>query len=363
VTRLTGYGVRIGLLSVVALFLVGFGMWMFWSSNAVVEVEPSASSMAPGGTLSESTALATGQSPYEWEHELFGRRFHGLDFGSRSKLAGGAPVPKDWPVKKPVNIAHRGGKYIAPENTLVGFQEGLRAGADVLELDVHLTADGHLVVIHDDKVDRTTNGTGLVREMTLHEIKRLDAGYQFTSDGGKTYPYRGQGVVVPTLEEVYQEFPEVPFNVEIKEAQRAIEQELWQVIKEAEAADRTLVVSGKTSTIRRFREISGGQVATGASGLEIGVFYFLNSLHLSRLLSLIGGSSYQALQGPEEYRGLQIVTPGFVRAAHQLDLRVDVWTINTEPGMRRVLRYGVDGIMTDRPDVLNRVLDEERKGN
>jgi glycerophosphoryl diester phosphodiesterase len=361
----TGYGVRTGHLSVVALFFVGFGMWMFWSNDALVEAEPTASSMAPGGTLSALTASAGGQSSYEWAHELFGHLFHRLDFGSRGKLAGGAPVPKDWPVKKPVNIAHRGGKYIAPENTLVGFREGLRAGADVLELDVHLTADEHLVVIHDDIVDRTTNGTGLVREMTLQELKRLDAGYRFPGDDGKAYPYRGQGVAVPTLEEVYQEFPEVPLNVEIKEAQRGIEQALWQVIKEAEAADRTLVVSEQMSVIRRFREVSGERVATGSSGREIFAFYLLNRLHLSRLWSLIGGPSYQALQVPEElpeaYGSLQIVTPEFVRAAHQLDLRVDVWTINTERDMRRVLGYGVDGIMTDHPDVLNRVLEGEDK--
>jgi hypothetical protein len=96
---LTGYGVRNGHLSVVALFFVGFGMWMFWSNDALVEAEPTASSMAPGGTLSASTAPPGGQSSYEWAHELFGHLFHRLDFGSRGKLAGGAPLPKDWPVK------------------------------------------------------------------------------------------------------------------------------------------------------------------------------------------------------------------------------------------------------------------------
>jgi len=282
----------------------------------------------------------------------------GLYLGKRGQLGGEAQTPKASPVKNwPVNMAHRGGRDIAPENTIVGFQEGRRVGAGVLELEVHLTADGHLVVIHDDTVDRTTDGTGLVREMTLRELNGLDAGYWFTRDGGETYPYRGLGVVVPTLEEGYQEFPDVPINVEIKEDQPDIELELWQVIKDAEAADRTLVVSEKTSIIRRFREISGGRVATGSSGREIVAFYLFHRLHLSRLLSLVGEPSYQALQVPEEYGGVQIVTPEFVRAAHRLNLRVDMWTINTEPDMRRVLGYGVDGIMTDRPDVLNRLLE------
>jgi glycerophosphoryl diester phosphodiesterase len=343
--RLTSYGVQTWRLFVVTLLLVGLGMWRPSADNAPAEIEAPASSATPGGTLLASTASAEEQSSYEWGHEL---------------------LPKDEPVK-PLNIAHRGGKYIAPENTLLGFQEGLRrAEPDVLEFDVHLTADRHLVVIHDDAVDDTTDGTGLVREMTLQEIKRLDAGYEFSNDGGKTYPYRGQGITVPTLEEVYQAFPETPVNVEIKEDQAGIEQALWQSIKETEAKDRTLVVSRKMRVIHRFREVSGEQVATGASSREILAFYLLNRLHLSQLLSLIGGPSYQALQVPEklpdEYGSLQIVTPEFVRAAHQLDLRVDVWTINTERDMRRVLGYGVDGIMTDRPDILNRVLEGEDKG-
>jgi glycerophosphoryl diester phosphodiesterase len=177
---------------------------------------------------------------------------------------------------------------------------------------VHLTAEGHLVTIHDATVDRTTEGTGLVREMTLREIKGFDTEYCFTRDGGDTYPYRGLGVVVPTLEEVYPEFPDVPINVEIKEDQPDIEQALWQIIREAEAADRTLVVSGKTSIIRRFREATGRRVATGSSIWEIATFLLLGRLRLRRLLR----PSYQALQVPEVYLDtLHIVTPGFVRAA------------------------------------------------
>jgi glycerophosphoryl diester phosphodiesterase len=279
----------------------------------------------------------------------------GLHLGRRGKPDGETRAPKDWPAK-PVNIAHRGGKDIVPENTLEGFREGLLAGADVAELEVHLTADGHLVAIHDDTVDRTTDGSGPVREMTLQEVKGLDAGYRFTRDGGKTYPYRGQGVAIPSLEEVYEGLPGVPINVEIKEDQPDIERALWQVIEQAEATDRTLAVSGKTSIIRRFREVSGGRVATGSSATEIAVFELLRRLRLSRLLR----PSYQALQVPEGYRNiLRLVTPRFVRVAHQLGVRVDVWTVNTEPDMRRVLGYGVDGIMTDRPDILDRLLDRK----
>jgi glycerophosphoryl diester phosphodiesterase len=264
-----------------------------------------------------------------------------------SKVDEGAQRPKGWPAS-PVNIAHRGGRYLAPENTLIGFQEGLlRAGVDVLEFDVHLTEDGHLVVIHDDEVDRTTDGTGLVREMTLREIKGLDAGYDFPDEDSKTHPYRGQGITVPTLEEVYQQFPETPVNIEIKEAQPGIEEDLWEEIEGAGAIERTLVVSQKRSVIQRFRAVSGGKVTTGASIGEIGGYIFWSHIYPSLLLQ----TPYQALQVPK-----QMVTPGFVQVAHESHHRVDVWTVNKEEDMRRQLGYGVDGIMTDRPDDLNQVL-------
>jgi glycerophosphoryl diester phosphodiesterase len=223
----------------------------------------------------------------------------------------------------------------------------------VLELDVHTTADGHVVVIHDATVDRTTDSAGAVREMTLAELKRLDAGYRFTRDEGGTFPCRGEGIRIPTLEEVYEEFTEVPINVEIKGERPGIEEAVWRIVEEAGAEDRTLVVSESTPIIRRFREVSGGRVATATSSAELISFYLLSRLGLSRSAR----PRYQALQGPETYHGLRIVTPGFIRAAHGQGLRVDVWTIDTEADMRRLLGYGVDGIMSDRPDVLAKLLE------
>ncbi len=276
----------------------------------------------------------------------------GLRTQKRAARGGRSPFPKG----RPLNIAHRGGAKVAPENTLEGFREGLKAGADVLELDVHLTADGRLVVIHDDTVDRTTDGLGPVREKTLAEIKGLDAGYDFPPDGaGDEHPYRGKGVKVPTLEEVYREFPDVPINVEIKGERLGVEEALRRAIEEAGAEDRTLVVCARTGPILRFREVSGGRVATASSTGEMLAFDLLSRLGLSRLLR----PSYAALQGPEYYPGrlgVHMVTPGFVRAAHELGVRVDVWTVDREGDMRRLLGYGVDGIMTVRPDVLGCLL-------
>jgi glycerophosphoryl diester phosphodiesterase len=149
--------------------VIVFGMCMLRSGSALAEDEASPSPETPGGTLLDRTASAGGQYPYEW------------DYGS-SETYGSV---------QPLNIAHRGGAKIAPENTLVGFRRGRLAGADVLELDVHLTENEKLVVIHYKRVDDTTNGTGLVRQRTLRQLKRLDAGYDFTYEHGKTHPYRG----------------------------------------------------------------------------------------------------------------------------------------------------------------------------
>ena len=213
----------------------------------------------------------------------------------RRQPGAGARTPQGWPV----NFAHRGGAKIVPENTLEGFREGLRVGAGVLELDVHALADGTVVVHHDETVDRTTNGSGAIREMTLAEVKRLDAGYRFTPDGGRTYPHRGEGVKVPTLEEVYREFTDVPINVEIKGKRPGIEEAVWRIIEGVGAEERTLVVSEDSGTIRRFREASGGGVATASSSAELILFWLLSRLRLSGLSK----PSYQALQARRPTRG------------------------------------------------------------
>jgi glycerophosphoryl diester phosphodiesterase len=264
-------------------------------------------------------------------------------------------VRGEWPV----NLAHRGASALAPENTLEAFRLAVEAGAGGLELDVHMTHDGRIVVIHDATVDRTTNGSGAVAEMTLDELRGFDAGYDFSPDGGPTRPYRGRGVRVPTLGEVLNEFPELPINIEIKAGTPAVEETVLGVLREANALGRVLVVSTPHAIVKRFRKISGRHVSTGASRWEIGVFYISSRLHLERLLR----PAYDALQVPLLHRGILVVTPRFVRAAHARGVRVDVWTINQADQMRRLLDLGVDVIMTDRPDTLAEVLKRRTVGS
>jgi glycerophosphoryl diester phosphodiesterase len=258
-------------------------------------------------------------------------------------------VRGEWPV----NVAHRGASTLAPENTIEAFRLAVEAGAGGLELDVHMTRDGHIVVIHDATVDRTTNGSGAVSEMTLTELRRFDAGHTFSPDGGSTRPYRGRGVRVPTLGEFLEEFPGVAVNLEIKAGTPGIEETVLGILRDANALGRALVVSTPHAIVKRFRKISSGHISTGASRWEIGVFYILSRLRLERLVR----PAYDALQVPLLHRGILVVTPRFIRAAQARGVRVDVWTINQAEEMRRLLDLGVDVIMTDRPGMLAEVLE------
>jgi glycerophosphoryl diester phosphodiesterase len=159
------------------------------------------------------------------------------------------PTPHGWPI----NFAHRGGAKVVPEDTIEGFREGFAMGAGVVECDIHASAEGAIVVIHDAVVDRTTDGTGPVAERTVPELQRLDAGYRFSTDGGLTFPWRAKGVKIPTLEALYQAFPDAPFNIEIKGHRSGIEEAVFRQIEAAGATDRTLVVSDSRGTISRFR--------------------------------------------------------------------------------------------------------------
>lgn len=256
----------------------------------------------------------------------------------------------------PLFFAHRGGSALAPENTLVAFEKGLSYGADALELDVHPTRDGEIVVFHDDTLDRTTDGSGRISGFTLDDLRQFDAGYRFTPDAGATYPYRGQGVTIPTLAEVYERFPTARVNIEIKEDLPGVEEHLWRVIQSAHAEDRSLVAGFLAAPLLRFRTVSQGRVATSGSMPEVRAFVLAAYARATRLLR----PDYDAVQVPETYRGVPVVTPTTVRAAHQLGLAVHVWTVDDRASMERLLGYGVDGLMSDRPDILAEALQDWR---
>lgn len=250
----------------------------------------------------------------------------------------------------PLLIAHRGGSLLAPENTLPAFSRALDWwGADILELDVHRTRDDVAVVIHDETVDRTTDGRGPVAQYTLAELQRLDAGYRFAGPAGD-FPFRGQGVRVPTLEEVLLAFPRARVNVEIKAA--AAQRAVWEVVHRLGATRRVLIAAGEHAARSRFAAYPG---PVSASSRELLHFYACHRLRAASLCR----PRVDALQMPEHHFGRRVLTPRLVREAHALNVAVHVWTVDDPDDMRRLLRWGVDGIVTDRPDVLARVLHEE----
>ncbi len=253
----------------------------------------------------------------------------------------------------PLLIAHRGGSGLAPENTLAAFHQAVDDwDADMMELDVHATADGECVVIHDPTVDRTTDGTGRVDQMTLAELRRLDAGYRFTSDGGKTYPFRGRGVRIPTIAEVLEALPETRLTVEIKVG--AAQEPLFDAIRRANATERVIVAAASDESRTLFAEYPG---PSSASSRQVLRFYILYRLGLSRLW-VPPVPPVVAVQIPDTRDGREYLTPRLIRAFHARGLAVHIWTVDDLATMKRLLDWGVDGIVTDRPDRLADLLSE-----
>lgn len=257
----------------------------------------------------------------------------------------------------PLLIGHRGAAGLAPENTLPSFREAVdRWGVDMIELDLRATADGRCVVIHDATVDRTTDGAGAVAGMTLAELQALDAGYRFTDEGG-AHPFRGRGIRVPTFDRVLTAFPDLAFTAEIKSG--AVQAPLLEAIREHDAVDRVLVAGMEHADRSFFHDYPGPVSGTVR---DIRRFYVLHRLHLSwlwpRRADVFQVPELHPWDGSEEDGARRIVTPRFIRDARRKGVPVHVWTVNEADAMARLLEWGVDGLITDRPDRAVRVLAE-----
>jgi glycerophosphoryl diester phosphodiesterase len=250
----------------------------------------------------------------------------------------------------PLVIAHRGGGGIAPENTLNAFERSAALGVDVLELDVRGTSDGELIVLHDATVDRTTDGNGPVNQMTLAEVKKLNAGFRWSPDGGQSFSFRESGVQIPTLREVFAAFPKMKFNIEPKPQTPSLVRPLCDLIREYKMSESVVIASFDQTIIDEFRAACG-EIATSASTSEVARFLTMYKTGLSQSYS----PQMQALQVPES-AGVQILSKEFVEAAHERNLQVHVWTINEKASMERLIEMNVDGIMTDYPDRLLELL-------
>jgi glycerophosphoryl diester phosphodiesterase len=257
---------------------------------------------------------------------------------------------------KALVYAHRGGAALAPENTMAAFDHGMSCGADGLEFDVRLAADGVPVVHHDPVLDRTTSGRGPISALTSDDLARLDAGCKF-SDAQGNFPFRGQGICVPRLEEVVTKYPGARLIVEMKDDTEALAEAVLDVITRHDALARVMLASFHARPVLAVRRLNPDAM-TGASSQEVRKALYASWAGLSPRKP-----AYRGFQIPEKSGALRIVSPRFVRAVTKVGLSVAVWTVNEEADMRRLLQWGVDGLITDRPDIAVKVVKTAEEGS
>lgn len=254
----------------------------------------------------------------------------------------------------PVVCAHRGDSAYHPENTLPAFMSAAELGVDCIESDVHLTADDQCVLWHDSTVDRMTSGTGSISDYTLAELKQLDAAYSFTRPGQAGYPFRGQGITIPSLAETLAALPDMRFNLDLKGTSLRLAEKFVEVVEQFQAHNRILGASFHYRQLHRLRRLAPTLV-TSFSSPEVRALIGLWKIGLLRHIFPFKGLT---LQVPEIHGTVRIVTSDLIELLHGKGISVQVWTINDAPDMHRLLDMGVDGIVTDDPRLLQQVLRE-----
>jgi glycerophosphoryl diester phosphodiesterase len=265
---------------------------------------------------------------------------------------------------KVLNIAHGGGLLIRPAHTLLAYDTALEDGADMLELDIHETSDHVIVVMHDATVDRTTSCMGLIKEMPFAKLRECDAGYHFTQDGGETFPYRGMGLVVPSLEEVLDRYPDTAVNIEIKQREPSLVDGLVDLVRQYEFEDKMIGASFSDEVLAEFRA-AAPEIATSLGEGESISFWLKSNAEIDPEYVPPG----EFLQFPVEYdlgggNIVEVLHPGFMQRVKEHDMYVHIWTVNDEAEMRELIEvHGVHGIMTDDPPLLTRVIEELGAGD
>jgi glycerophosphoryl diester phosphodiesterase len=239
-------------------------------------------------------------------------------------------------------LAHRGASAYAPDHSLEAIELALKQGADAIEADVHLTKDGHPVLHHGGDLSENTQARGPVGSFSLDALRELDAGYRFTPDAGASFPHRGKGHKVVTLAEALEAFPDVRFNLDIKERRAAAATR--QLIDRYDASQRVLLAA--FYSWQNAPAISG---YPGPRSITLDQMLPFKLLHWARLDNL-WPARVDAFQLPEVHWGIRVVTPRLIQSAHRRGIRVHVWTVDDEQDMERLLDWGVDGIITKKPD-------------
>lgn len=260
---------------------------------------------------------------------------------------------------RPLVMAHRGGADLAPENTLAAFRHAVNLDVDLIELDIHLTKDGHIVAIHDDTIDRTTDGTGRVNDLTLAEIQSYDASIHFVDPDGHN-PYQEGDVTIPTLEAVFQEMPlGMRYTIEIKdtndpELYEKIGKDLWELMDKYDVQDKVLIGSFDQNILDMMTEITDGEAIVSAGKQEVTKFVLLHKLRLHALYQ----TKVDSVEMPIKAAGINLVNKAVINKAQKRGMDVHYWTINDRETMEELINLGVDGIITNRPDLLIELIEE-----
>jgi glycerophosphoryl diester phosphodiesterase len=250
-------------------------------------------------------------------------------------------------LEHPIRFAHRGSRVLWPENTMDAFQGASDLGYRYFETDVRISRDGVVVVFHDKTLDRTTNGTGLVSDWLFEDLRHLDAAWSFDPEHG--YPLRGSGIGISSLDELFATFPDIHINIDLKG--KGLEWPVAEIIQSHGRQDRTLIGSFVDRRIARFRRVTSGTVATSAGPSAVSAMW--TASRRGRTIE----RPVAAYQVPFDYRSLKI-DQKYVDAIHRAGAQIHCWTVNAADDMQRLLNMGVDGIVTDRPDILNEVMRE-----
>ncbi|MCB1044486.1 MAG: glycerophosphodiester phosphodiesterase [Acidobacteria bacterium] len=245
---------------------------------------------------------------------------------------------------RPWIIAHRGGAGLWPENTLVAFEGAVGLGVDALEMDVWPTKDGVWVLHHDEDVGRTSNGHGPVSGFDLEALSELDFGYQFAPESN--YPFRGQGLGVLTLAEVLLKFDDIPMSIEVKTPDKEPLPELVSLLKKFRALDRCVISSFYDEIIVALRKLEPN-LLTSPTKSETKRHIVGYMMGVDRLFQPFG----QVYQLPVEHEGRRILTKSFVDNCHERGQLVWAWTIDDAQEMGELLEMGIDGLITNRPDI------------
>jgi len=241
-------------------------------------------------------------------------------------------------------VGHRGNAAHAPENTIESFRQAVELGVDALEMDIHLSRDGQVVVIHDPTLDRTTDRSGRVDQLTVAEIQRADAGARFTRDRGQTWPYKGKGLTIPTLDQVLTTFPAIPLLIEIKAAPAS--SAVRALLERHRAVDRCIVASFMENAMDAFR---GSGVAQGASRRDTAELLWRAVLRVP-----VAHVDFRVMCIPPAHRGLPLPVGGFAHILAPLGVPVHVWTIDDPRDAERLREKGVRGIISNDPAAIPR---------